>query len=412
MSQFIQNTSPTEMTSEQIIDLCRHLGEGFAKRASKHDREGSFPEENFQELKDNNLLGIMIPKERGGMGADFLTYTRALEQIAKGDASTGLTFNMHNIAVGSLAELNVADIGGSRGKKMNNFIDWVYDQSITHKKLFASASSEPGIGAHLSKMKTVYDKTEEGFVINGVKNWVSMAGYADYYVVAAKYAKSDTEVPAISYLVVEKENPNARVEFTWDVLGMRATSTNPVYFEDCFVPKESLFLGNEGMALYKVAREPHWLVGGYVGVYLGICSAAFEFLVNYLKNRNIPGTQTPLADDSRIQHKVGELYVKLEAARNTVHKAAKLVTDQPGTVEANTAIHQAKFLVSELGPELTSDAIRLCGGSTIAKFMPLERYYREARCGGLMPATSDECLLYLGKAAFGTDLSKPAETYW
>jgi alkylation response protein AidB-like acyl-CoA dehydrogenase len=166
------------------------------------------------------------------------------------------------------------------------------------------------------------------------------------------------------------------------------------------------------MALFKVAREPHWLVGGYVGVYLGICTAAFEFLTNYLKNRNIPGTQDPLASDTRIQHKVGELYVKVESARASVYRAAKLVSSQPGSVEANTAIHLSKFMVSELGPSLTSDAIRLCGGSTIAKFMPLERYYRESRCGGLMPATSDECLLYLGKASFGTDLTKPDETYW
>ncbi len=412
MSQEYKSISPKDITNEQIVDLCKKLGEGFSKRSSKHDREGSFPEENFQELKDYNLLCIMIPKDKGGMGADFLTYTRALEQIARGDASTGLTFNMHNIAVGSLAELNIDGIGGSRGKKMNDFIDWVYNEAITHKKLFASASSEPGIGAHLSKMKTLYKRTDDGFVINGVKNWVSMAGYADYYVVAAKKEGSESEVPAISYLIVEKENPNARVEFTWDVLGMRATSTNPVYFEDCFVPKSSLFLGNEGMALFKVAREPHWLVGGYVGVYLGICTAAFDFLVNYLKNRNIPGTQTPLSDDSRIQHKVGELYVKVAAAKASVYRAAKLVAEKPGSVEANTAIHQSKFIVSELGPSLTSDAIRLCGGSTIAKFMPLERYYRESRCGGLMPATSDECLLYLGKAAFGTDLTKPDETYW
>jgi len=412
MTQEYKKISPKDITNEQIVDLCKQLGEGFSKRSSKHDKEGSFPEENFQELKDHNLLCIMIPKHKGGMGADFLTYTRALEQIARGDASTGLTFNMHNIAVGSLAELNIEGIGGSRGKKMNDFIDWVYNEAITHKKLFASASSEPGIGAHLSKMKTLYKRTDDGFVINGVKNWVSMAGYADYYVVAAKKEGSESAVPAISYLIVEKENPNARVEFTWDVLGMRATSTNPVYFEDCLVPKSALFLGNEGMALFKVAREPHWLVGGYVGVYLGICTAAFDFLVNYLKNRNIPGTQTPLADDSRIQHKVGELYVQVAAAKASVYRAAKLVTEKPGSVKANTAIHQSKYIVSELGPSLTSDAIRLCGGSTIAKFMPLERYYRESRCGGLMPATSDECLLYLGKAAFGTDLTKPDETYW
>lgn len=412
MSLPMQKVAPADIKSEEIIELCRVLGQRFISRAGKYDKEGSFPVENFEEIKDAGLLGIMIPKKYGGMGADFLTYTRALEQLSKGDASTGLTFNMHNIAVGSLAELNVEGIGGSREKRMTDFITWVYDQSIKEKKLFASASSEPGIGAHFSKLKTLYKRVDGGFVINGVKNWVSMAGYADFYVVAARSADSESDVPAISYLVVEKENPNARVEFTWDVLGMRATSTNPVYFEECFVPNEALFLGSEGMALYKIAREPHWLVGGYNGVYLGICSAAFEFMVEYLKTKKIPGTQTPLAEDSRIQHKVGELYSQLESTRRVAYSAARLVADRPGTPEANTAIHHAKYMVSELGPHLTSEAIRTCGGSTISKRMPLERYFRESRCGGLMPATSDECLFYLGKAAFGTDLSKPSETYW
>ena len=412
MNDTIQKDTLTKAQSYEIIELCRELGTKFAARAAKYDKEGSFPVENFEEIKDAGLLGIMIPKQYGGMGADFLTYTRALEQLAKGDASTGLTFNMHNIAVGSLSELDIEGIGGSRGKRMTDFVMWVYEQALSEKKLFASASSEPGIGAHFSKLKTLYKRVDDGFVINGVKNWVSMAGYADYYVVAARSADSDSDTPAISFLVVEKENPNARVEFTWDVLGMRATSTNPVYFEDCQVPPEALFLGSEGMALYKIAREPHWLVGGYNGVYLGICTATFEFMVDYLRKKKIPGTQTPLADDTRIQHKVGELYAQLEATRTLTYQAAKLVAERPGTPEANVAIHHAKYMVSELGPKLTSEAIRICGGSTISRRMPLERYFREARCGGLMPATSDECLFYLGKAAFGTDLSKPSETYW
>ena len=403
---------PTVQEKEDIVALCRELGQKFKERAAKYDREGSFPVENFQDLKDAGLLGIMIPKEYGGMGADFLTYTRALEQIAIGDSSTGLTFNMHNIAVGSLAELDIDGIGGSRGRTMKKFVEWVYDQSVNEKKLFASASSEPGIGAHFSKLKTMYRRVDDGFVINGVKNWVSMAGYADYYVVAARSEESAGDIPAISFLVVEKENPNARIEETWDVLGMRATSTNPVYFKDCFVPTEALFLGSEGMALYKIAREPHWLVGGYNGVYLGVSTAAFEFMIEYLRNKKKPGTDIPLAEDTRIQHRVGEIYTQLEAARVATYRAAKIVSEQVGSQEANNAIHHAKYMVSELGPWLTAAAIRLCGGTTIHKRLPLERFYRDARCGGLMPATSDECLLYLGKAAFGNDLTKPDQTYW
>lgn len=402
----------TIQEKEDIIEKCRQLKEVFAKKAAKYDREGSFPVENFEDLKEAGMLGIMIPKDFGGFGADFITYTKALEQLAMGCSSTALTFNMHNIAVGSIAELNLDGIGGSRGRVMKEFRDWVYDQSINEKKIFASASSEPGIGAHFSKLKTTYKRVEDGFVINGVKSFVSMAGYADYYVVAAKSADSTSEVPAISYLVVEKDNPGTRIEEIWDVLGMRATSTNPVYFEDCKVPKEALFLGSEGMALYKIAREPHWLVGGYIGVYLGISTAAFQFLVDYLKKKKKPGTDIPMSEDPNVQYRIGELFSALESARGITYNAARLVKDKLGSQEANNAIHHAKYLVGELGPWLTSHAIRLCGASSLAKRMPLERYYRDARCGGLMPATSDECLSYLGKAAFGTDLSKPSETYW
>lgn len=401
-----------EMNSGELVELCRQLGKRFAKRAAQYDREGSFPVENFEELKEAGLLGLMIPKEHGGLGADFATYTRALEQIARGDSSTGLTFNMHNIAVGSIAEINLDEIPGRHGDTMRKFRDWVYQEAVVNRKIFASASSEPGIGAHFSKLKTTYERADGGYVINGVKNWVSMAGYADYYVVAARSAEMKSDVPPISFLVVEKDNPGTRIEFDWDVLGMRATSTNPVYFENCFVPKEALFLGSEGMALYKIAREPHWLIGGYIGVYLGVSSEAFDFMVNYLKTKKIPGTDTPLAEDSRIQHRVGELYSALESARQVTYRAARMVSERPGEQETNNAIHHAKFLVSELGPWLTSAAIRLCGGSTISKRMPLERFFRDSRCGGLMPATSDDCLLYLGKAAFGSDLTKPSETYW
>ena len=243
MNQNEHKNIKTGINNNQIIELCRELGQKFVSRAAKYDVEGSFPVENFDDLKAAGLLGIMIPTEYGGMGADFLTYTRALEQLSKGEASTGLSFNMHNIAVGSLSELQIDGRGGTREERMKGFITWDYDQSIKEKKIFASASSEPGIGAHFSKLKTTYNRVDGGFVINGVKNWVSMAGYADYYVVAARVADSEFETPAVSFLVVDKENPNARVEFTWDVLGMRATSTNPVYFEDCFVPTEALFLG-------------------------------------------------------------------------------------------------------------------------------------------------------------------------
>ena len=401
-----------DKSKESLISLCEELSSVFAERAAEYDREGTFPVENFADLKRHDLLSIMVPREYGGWGADFLTYTKALEILASGDASTSLAFNMHNITVGSLAEVPEAEGGDRRSTAVNDFRNWVYEQAVVEKKLFASATSEPGIGAHISNLKSSYRRTDEGFVLNGAKSFVSMAGHADYYVVAAKAEHSKSKQAAVSFLVVDSDADGVSMKNVWDVLGMRSTSTNPVFFKDCLVPKDRLYLASEGLALFKIAREPHWLVGGYIGVYLGILTATFDFLIDFVGNKKIPGTETSLSEDPLVQHQVGKLYSDLTSARIATYHAASLVDSARGTAEANAAIHHAKYLVSETGPVMTAAAIRLCGASSIAKRLPLERYYRESRCGALMPAQSDDCLTYMGKAAFGANLKNPIETYW
>ncbi len=401
------------MDSGHLIEQARQLGQVFATRAGAYDRTGEFPADDFEDLKEAGFLGIMVPEEYGGSGADFLTYTKALEQISIGHAATGLTFNMHNIVTGGVAEMDLSEVPGRRGDAMREFAAWLFDQAVNQRKVFASATTEPGVGAQYSKIKTTYERTNDGYLLNGVKSFVSMAGYADYYVVAARAAAQTAgDVPTLSYFVVDRDNPGTRIEDVWDVLGMRATASNTVYLEDVVVPKEHLFMRSEGMAFYKLTREPHWQVGGYNGVYLGICSAIFEFMTDYLQKKAVAGTEQTMADDSVTQHMVGELDVQLSAARSVTYEAARLVSEAPGSEAANRAIHRAKYMVGELGPVLGSQAIRICGGSTISKHMPLERLYRDARCGGLMPAKSDDCLSYLGKMALGIDASKADQTYW
>jgi alkylation response protein AidB-like acyl-CoA dehydrogenase len=401
------------MDSQHLIELGRELGQVFATRAAEYDRTATFPVADFDDLREAGLLGVMVPREYGGMGADFLTYTKMLEQIGIGHAATGLTFNMHNIVTGGVAEMDLDAIPGRRGQAMKEFAEWLFDQAVNGKKLFASATTEPGVGAKYSQLQTTYERVDGGYVLNGVKSFVSMAGYADYYVVAAR-AKEQTAgaVPTLSYFAVPNGAEGIEIEEVWDVMGMRATASNTMYLREVFVDKDLLFLGSEGFGFFKLLREPHWQVGGYNGVYLGICTAIFEFMTEYLGKKPIAGTDRTAADDRVIQHQIGELDVELAAARALTYEAARLVTEQPGTPEANAAIHRAKYIVGELGPRLGSMAIRICGGSTIARRMPLERLYRDARCGGLMPAKSDDCLTYVGKAALGVDVTKAEESYW
>jgi alkylation response protein AidB-like acyl-CoA dehydrogenase len=410
----VATTSPArvncESSGDAAIQLCRVLGQGFARRAAEYDRQGRFPDEDFGQLREAGLYSLLVPAEYGGIGVDYLTYTKALEQLGAGCAATALAFNMHNIVLGSLSDLNIEGLEGRRGESIRRFCQWAYSEAVAGK-LFATAASEPDVGPRLSQIKTVYRPVDGGFVINGVKSFVSMVGQADYCIVAARSQRDFGDLPGISYLVVERDNPGVRIEQSWDTLGMRATCSNTMHLTDCFVPRERLYL-LEAVALYKATREPHWLVGSYNGVYLGLAAAIFQFVAGYITGRKMVGSETPLARDVLVQHRVGELLTRLEATRAVVYDAARLVCEKRGSVEAATAIHRAKYMVSDLGPWLAAQAIRLCGGAAIFRHLPLERYYRDACCAGLMPAKTDQCLTYVGKAALGFDVLSAKDSYW
>lgn len=400
-----------DTSSERLLEVSQELGRRFAPRAAAYDRDGRFPEENFQDLRDAGFLGILVPKDHGGAGASFLVYTKALERLAIGDASTALAFNMHNIAVGPLTDPRLDKLPGRRGSAMGDFRTWVFNECIAGRKLFASAASEPGIGYRLSKIRTHYTPVEGGFIINGVKSFVSMGRHADYCIVAARSERDVGDVPGTSFLIVERDNPGVRIDDAWDTLGMRATCSNTMHLKDCFVPSQRLYL-LEAMVLYNVARETHWYVGSCNGVYLGIASAVLEFVTDYLAGRKKAGTEERLVEDPLIQHRVGKMCTDLEAARTVTYEAARRVDEAPGSLDTNVAIHRAKYMVGVLACEISAEAIRLCGGSTIFKSKPLERYYRDAICCSVMPASNDDCLTYVGKAQLGFDVMSPRGSYW
>ncbi len=390
----------------ELFALCQKLAAGFAERATEHDREGTFPTQDFADLKASGMMGLMVPEACGGWGANYATYTRAAEILAKGNASTALAFNMHSVVVGALAEFELEGVPGRRAQSMLERRDWVYHEALDGR-VFASASSEPEAGFRLRQLKTTYERTKDGYVINGLKSFVSMAGHADYYVVAARSEQMVGDVPGVSYFIVDRDHPQVTIKEVWDTLGMRATCSNTLILDQCFVPHDRLFL-LEGVALYKLTREPHWLVGAYNGVYLGIAAAALEFTVQFLQGK----AGGKFVNDPLVQHRIGELSVQLEATRSVVHDAAERVVRARSALETYAAIHRAKYMVGEIGPWLASEAIRLCGGASISKRFPLERYYRDARCGGLMPARSDDCLTYVGRAVLGVDIADPTQSYW
>lgn len=403
-----------KLTAEHqaIVDMCRDLAERFRPRAAHYDETGEFQTNNFEDLKAARLMGIMIPREYGGLGADFMCYTLAVEQLARGDASTALNFTQHNITIGSLAAFDLSSLRETPLAYVEQRRKQMLEQVAKRQEIIAAATTELGTGFRPSHAQTRYQRTSTGYVLNGMKSFVSMTGHVDHYLVAAASKDSAIGSPRVSYFVVDAKTPGLSIKGGWNTCGMRATASNHLVLEDCHVPAERLLAGVAGTAIQHLVKLPHWAVGGFNGVYLGICDSILEFTISYLNSRTKAGEPHPLSHNEIIQHEVGKLSVALEATRAVVYAAAELVSKDPGSSEANAAIYRAKYLVGEAAPQMASDAMRICGGNTIRREFPLERYYRDARCGGLMGAPSDVCLGYIGKSVLGIDVASVKSAHW
>src|SRR5262249_20839210 len=153
-----------------IVDKCRDLAERFRPRAARYDETGEFQTENFEDLKEAGLIGIMIPLEYGGLGADFLCYTMAVEQLARGGASTALNFTQHNITIGSLAAFDPQGLKDTPMEYVNERRRRIFERVVKGREIIAAATTELGTGFRPSHAQTRYRRTEAGYVLNGMKS--------------------------------------------------------------------------------------------------------------------------------------------------------------------------------------------------------------------------------------------------
>jgi alkylation response protein AidB-like acyl-CoA dehydrogenase len=398
--------TPAEPSAPAVLDRARAVAEELARTAAEVDRGERDPAHGYRLIREAGLLNALVPREFGGDALSFLDYTRLLETLAAGDGAAALGFNMHNVAIGSLCET----AGTRLPPAAERFRAWVFTEVVERGGMFASATSEAGGGAKLSRVQAAYrpsraGQSEAGFLLNGTKSFVSLAGIADHYVVAARAAEKSA-AEEVSHFVVSREDPGLAFSGVWNGAALRGTQTATMSMRDVRVPRERLFLGVEGMSLFKLVREPHWMVSGYMGAYLGIADSALRFLVHSLEGN------AARRSSAAVHAEVGRLFVDLEAARALVHAAARLVDEEKGSVQANTAVHAAKYCVGELVPRLVLGAVRICGAGSLRTTSPLDRLLREASFCSVMPAKPDECLEYVGKAALGFNMFDAQNFDW
>ncbi len=364
-----------ELTKTQ--QLCRELFHNFAENeirpiARDMDEKEEYPRELLDKLQKAHMFGIPYPQELGGAGADVLTYTLAMEELSKVDASTGITLSVHT----SLCCPCIYENGTDEQKE--RFLRPL----ISGEKIGAFSLTEPNAGTDASGVQTTADKDGDYYILNGSKMFTTNAGIADTFVVFALTDKSKGP-KGMSAFIVDRTMEGITVGTNIPRMGIRAASNCEVAFTNVKVPADRL-LGKEGGG-YKIAMTA--LGGGRIGIgaqAVGIAQGAINEAIKYVKERKQFGKN--ISKFQNTQFKLAEMQTKVDAARLMVWRAA-VEKDKHGNYAPLAAM--CKLFASETANEVTRGCVQLFGGYGYSREYPVERAMRDAKITEIYEGTSE-----------------------
>jgi butyryl-CoA dehydrogenase len=363
------------LTEEQrlIQQTAREFADNeVAPVADRHDREGKFPLELVKKLGRMGFLGMLIPEAYGGTAAGNLCLVLALEELNRVCASTGVTVSVHN----SLVSAPIVHWGSEEIKRK------YLPKLSTGELLSAYALSEPGSGSDAAGLVTSAVRDGNDYVLNGTKNFITTGAEADVAIVMVRTDPSH-KTRGITAFVLERDMKGYVIGKKEDKLGLRASSTVQLVFEDLRVPASQI-LGGEGMG-FKIAM--HTLDGGRIGIAaqaVGIAQACLDASIKYAEERE--AFEQPIGKFQAIQWKLADMATRIEAARFLVYNAARLKdAGQPHGKEAA----MAKLFASETANDAARDAVQIHGGAGYLEDFPVERHFRDARITEIYEGTSE-----------------------
>jgi alkylation response protein AidB-like acyl-CoA dehydrogenase len=385
-----------EVTAEQkrLRDRCLELAADFATRSAEHDRDASHPIENYNRLRQEGFLHLTIPKEWGGSGFGFLTHTIAYEALGRGCPSTALAFNMHASVVMPILE---SDEVTSEAKQS------LTDLIVGQAKMIGGNFSETGHTSLIGErpLSVRASQVDGGYRISGRKMFASMIEAADYVVVLV-YPETATSPTAGMLAMIPPDAEGRRVIATWDTLGMRATRSDSLILEDCFVPDDAVLFRSDDIRPFRNSGA-NWFWGSYTAVYLGLAGAAYDELRKVAAERRPEGYAQSLAWHPDVRRHIAELSVDLEAARLITYCSAWLREQQGPSPEASAAMFRAKYMVGQAVSRITRVALTLGGAHGIFKGSRLEQLFRDGALAEIQPPPSDFCLWNIGLHELGLD---------
>lgn len=369
------------------------MGPTIAERAVRYDREASFPTENFADFHRTGLLGVSIPTRYGGLGATYADYVRVSEEVGRHCGATGLTFNMHNATMlwcGEVADL--LDMTSDERAQHEDRRSAMFRGVVEHGHIHSQPFSEGLAPGATSGVATRAVPVEGGWLVSGRKIFASLSGAATFYNVTCEVPGDDR----IRLLGVPADGDGVRIVDDWDPLGMRGTVSRTLLMDEVFVPHSNEWLP-AGLYNQAALRFP-WLFLSLCPSYLGLTGGVLDATRRYLRGE-LPGQAAGARRDHPIKQ-VGwaQMRVKHEQARALLYRAVDEAVLDPGDDQLCTA-WAASVTVMEHAAEVASLAIRVCGGQSMLRHLPLERLYRDARLGSTMlPWSAEVCLERLGRA--------------
>jgi isovaleryl-CoA dehydrogenase len=365
--------------------------EVIAPRAAATDANSVWPAEGMRALAESGLTGLHVPAKFGGLGQGLCALAVISETLARSCASTSMCFGMHSVATAVIA-------AKATSYQAERFLVPI----AKGKHLTTLALSESGTGSHFYLPQCQLSADGDDYVVNGTKQFVTSGGHADSYVISTKSSQADLANGEFNCLLVEKEQPGMNWLEPWQGFGMRGNSSRGLQLKDVRVSMQNL-LGGEGDQIWYVFEvvAPYFLMA-MAGTYLGIARAALDFTVNQLKQRRYQHSGEALTQVSVIQHRISELWLIADSARNVVYSAG--MRADSGAADALVAVMMAKVAAAEAANQIAQQGMILCGGRAYRDNGELPRMLRDAAAAHVMSPTTDILKSWAGKALLGLPL--------
>jgi alkylation response protein AidB-like acyl-CoA dehydrogenase len=372
-----------QLTEEQIA--IRNMVRDFAQKEiaphiMTYDEAKEFPEQIIKKLGELGLLGVIYPESYGGANMGYVEYALIIEELSAVDPSIGLIVAAHN----SLGALHLFTFGSEEQKK--KFIP----RSMNGETLSAWALTEPGSGSDAKALKTTAVHKGNKWIMNGSKTFITNPNYSDYTIVMA-ITNPEQGARGISAFIVEKGTPGFRIGKNLNKLGMRASDTAELFFDNCEIPEENL-LGKEGEGFHQAMSI---LDGGRVSIgamCVGIARGAYENALKYAQEREAFGKR--VSDFQATKFKLADMAMEIDAARLLILRSAWL-KDQNLPLNLESAM--AKLYASEVAVRVANEAVQIYGGYGFIKEYPVEKFYRDAKLGTIGEGTSEILRLVIAR---------------